>query len=148
MWLNFFLSICITIQPVLSATISIPTSSNDTTSIFNSTVSDDTYSRNTIDCGSITECHIYCNEDSVCSDMMINANMTSILVIYCTATSSCSSFQLLSPDHSPTTTLRVFCTDDNSCESAEIDLLHAQSAVDVTSFDLICSGILCTALCP
>ena len=109
-----------------------PTSFTDDAVTFNVSAYIGTFSGQTIDCGEIENCYILCNEPSGCSEMTINASMTTNLVLECGAESACSGFDLLSPG--PSDHFNITCYGHSACSWGDIEVM------DTNRIDIDCDS--------
>ena len=101
-----------------SAIISTPTSNATNLSIFDASAYDGDFSGNTIDCGDVENCHVFCHETRACEDASINASMVTNLVVECMGDRSCLWTYFLWPG--PSTLFNLTCNGTRACRYASV----------------------------
>lgn len=97
-----------------------PTFTTSNLSIFNVSDYNGSFVKESLDCGSVQNCHIICHEASSCRGMEIDASSSTNLVIDCKYYKSCYRFKILSLG--PTDSLQMICNGTTSCGKSNINL--------------------------
>ena len=109
-------------------TMSTPTYSSSTLSIFNA--SEYNGSISTIDCGAVENCIIYCHNsddvsyhpEAICGSIDVNASLVSNLAVECMGGFACYRAEVLSPG--PSNQFNMTCDGVSACGRFALDLIN------------------------